>query len=479
MTPDPLPASSPSAQGVDARGIDAFLDALEGAGEVDPHSLMVVRHGHVVAAGWWAPHTADRVHLLYSLSKSFTATALGLAVDEGLVGLDDTVLSHFPEFDADVADPRSRSMRVRHVAAMASGHRDDTWERAVALDPDEPVRGFLRIPPDREPGTVFAYNQPCTYSLATIVRQRSGQTLTAYLRRRLLDPLGIGGVGWQRDAAGRELGFSGLHATTDAIARLGLLYLRGGRWGDRQLLAPGWVAQATQEQIANPDEPFPDWQQGYGFQFWMSRHGYRGDGAYGQFCLVLPEQDAVVAITAATDRMQLVLDAVWEHLLPALGATAPAGPAADAALADRLARLDLPPVPAAPAPPAAAGWRDVTFTPTDEALSEQHSLRAVRVTGDGDGWALTLLEDGWQQRSRLGTDGWAVTEANATGEVPTAVSGGWTDRDTLRADVLFLETPHRLRLSADLPSRTCTATWVTTPLHAESLTQLGAPRPLG
>jgi CubicO group peptidase (beta-lactamase class C family) len=290
VIPTDLPRASAESQGVDPAGIDAFLDTLEAASDVEPHSLMVLRHGQVLAQGWWAPYEREQPHLLYSLSKSFASTALGLAVGEGLVDLDATVLSYFPELDADITDPRSRSMRVRHVAAMASGHLSETLERALTNDPVDLVRGFLLVPPDREPGTVFAYNQPCTYTLAAIVQRLSGQTLVDYLRPRLFDPLGIGQVGWQQHPVGRDLGFTGLHATTDAIARLGLLYLQRGVWNGTRLLSEAWVAEATSVQVANPDESNPDWRQGYGFQFWMARHGFRGDGAYGQFCIVLPEQ---------------------------------------------------------------------------------------------------------------------------------------------------------------------------------------------
>ena len=188
---------------------------------------MIIRHGDVVAEGWWSPYAEERVHLLYSLSKSFTSTAAAFAIAEGLLDLDATVLSYFPEFDSEITDPHSRSMLLRDLAAMASGHLEETVERAFALDPVEPVRGFLLIPPDREPGSVFAHNQPCTYALAAIIQRLTDQTLTAYLRPRLLDPLGIGEVGWQQYPDGRDIGYSGLHATTDAIARLGLLYSVG------------------------------------------------------------------------------------------------------------------------------------------------------------------------------------------------------------------------------------------------------------
>ena len=350
MTVSALPRGSAESQGVDPAGILAFLDALDSTPDIELHSLMIIRHGLVVAEGWWSPYSPEQAHLLYSLSKSFTSTAAAFAVDEGLLDLDATVLSYFPEFDAEITDPGSRSMLVRHVAAMASGHLEETIEQARALDPAEPVRGFLLIPPDREPGTVFAYNQPCTYSLGAIVQRLSGQTLIEYLRPRLFDPLGIDRAGWQQHPEGRDVGFTGLHATTDAIARLGLLYLQRGIWNGTRLLSEEWVAAATRVQVDNPNEPHPDWRQGYGFQFWMSRHGYRGDGAYGQFCLVLPEQDAVIATTAATENMQGILDAAWAHLLPAMNASTVHPSPVGQELTDRLSRLRLEPLRAQHAP---------------------------------------------------------------------------------------------------------------------------------
>ncbi len=170
---------------------------------------MVVRHGHVVAEGWWAPHTPERTRLLYSLSKSFTSTALGFALREGLFDLDAPVVSHFPEFAADITDAGSRSMTLRHLASMASGHDREMLQEAIMRDPEEPVRGFLLMPPDQVPGTVFAYSQPCTYALASIIQRNAGMPLTQlpaapavrparHRPRRLADLAARPGAGLQR-----------------------------------------------------------------------------------------------------------------------------------------------------------------------------------------------------------------------------------------------------------------------------------------
>jgi hypothetical protein len=363
---------------------------------------------------------------------------------------------------------------------MASGHREETINRALALDPLEPVRGFLLLPPDQEPGSVFAYNQPCTYTLAAIVQRLSGQTLIEYLRPRLFDPLGIDQAGWQQDVAGRDLGYTGLHATTDAIARLGLLYLQRGVWNGHRLLAEEWVAEATRLQVKTPNEPNPDWRQGYGFQFWMARHGYRGDGAYGQFCVVLPEQNAVIATTAGTENMQGILDAVWTHLLPAMRATTLApSPVADQ-LAARLDGLQLAAFSAKSAPDSSATpWTEASFRPSGGVCEPQPTLTAVQLHHDGELWQLTLLEDDVAFGATVGFAGWRTnlteTEYGSTG-VPLAISGGWTDVDTFRAEVIFLETPHRLGLTCSLASGTFQASWRTVPLRAGPLSALRMPR---
>jgi CubicO group peptidase (beta-lactamase class C family) len=201
--PSSLPRGKAADEGVDPAATLRFLDALDERPDIEMHSLMVVRNGRVVAEGWWAPYSAGRPQLLYSLSKSFTSTAAAFAQAEGLLDLDDTVTSHLPEFAADITDPRSRSMKVRHVASMAAGHPREMLGEALERDRKEPVRGFLLIPPDHDPGTVFAYSPALHLTLASIIQRNAGMPLTRYLRPRLLDPLGIGHVGWFTLAPGR------------------------------------------------------------------------------------------------------------------------------------------------------------------------------------------------------------------------------------------------------------------------------------
>jgi len=253
---------------------------------------------------------------LWSLSKSFTSTAVGLAVAEGKLSVDDLVLKFFPDEAPENQSDNLKRMRVRDLLTMNAGHQDElNWR-------DEPhwVKAFLAHPVPHKPGTHFRYNTPATYMLSAIVQKVTGQTVLEYLTPRLFEPLGIEKSKWEASPQGISIGGYGLFLRTEDIAKFGQLYLQKGQWNGKQLLPAWWVEQATSKQVSNGSDPHSDWDQGYGFQFWRCRHGvYRGDGKDGQFCIVLPKQDAVVAITANTRNMQAALNIVWDKLLPAFG----------------------------------------------------------------------------------------------------------------------------------------------------------------
>lgn len=308
-----LPRSTPESQGVSSKGIRDYVVAAN-AEVQSMHSFMLVRHGNVIAEAWWAPHTAEEQHVLWSLSKSFTSTAVGLAIDERKLDLDDKVLKFFPdEAPAEVSEHLA-DMSVRDLLAMAAGHEKE----AVVKDQQHWRKIFLAQPVPFEPGTHFKYNTPATYMLSAIVQKVTGQTVLEFLKPRLFEPLGIENPKWDNSPEGVTLGGYGLFIRTEDIAKFGQLYLQKGKWNGKQIIPQEWVEMATSKQVSNGDDPKSDWNQGYGFQFWRCRHNaFRGDGKDGQFCIILPEQDAVVAITANTENMQKELNVVWDHLLPA------------------------------------------------------------------------------------------------------------------------------------------------------------------
>ncbi len=445
--PVALPRSTPEAQGVPSSAILGFVEAAEK--NVDAlHSLMVLRHGHVVAEGWWEPYRRDDPHVLFSLSKSFASTGIGLAIAEGRLSLDDTVLSFFPEEAPAEPSENLKAMRVRDLLSMSTGHHADAIEPFPYMDPNvSPVRAFLALPVAHKPGTHFVYNTPASFMLSAIVQKVSGTPLVDYLRPRLFEPLGIRNPKWNATPKGVSLGGFGLSVTTEDIARLGQLYLQKGEWGGTRILTAEWVAAATARQVSNGSNPASDWDQGYGYQFWRCRHGvYRGDGAFGQYCIVMPEQDAVVAITSGVRDMQAVLNLVWEHLLPAMRAAAPlpADAPAQGRLSQKLASLSLPPQAGKPTSPNARRVSGRVFDlPKNDDGIEAVAVHlgqepTLAVTAQGREYRVPLGMGTWQRGGQLPM---SRVRSMPDGAYAVAASGAWTDDDTFTVKACFHETP--------------------------------------
>ncbi len=340
----PLPRSTPEAQGLSSQAVCDFLDAVD---KIDTlHSFMLVRHGHVVAEGWWKPEAPDKPHILWSLSKSFDSTAVGLAVAEGRFTLEDPVLKFFPEDAPSEPSENLRAMKVRDLLTMSCGH-----DKEPKIENHAPrVRDFLAHPVPHKPGTHFQYNTYGSYVLSAIVTKVTGQTVLDFLKPRLFEPLGIENARWDASPEGPSLGGYGLYLCTEDIAKFGQLYLQKGAWGGKRLLPESWVLEATRKHVSNDQGSHSrigvDWTQGYGFQFWRcTNNAFRGDGRAGQLCVVLPEKDAVLAITADANAFQPQMNAIWEKLLPAFAeAPLPENAPVQARLRERIASLVAHPV---------------------------------------------------------------------------------------------------------------------------------------
>ena len=350
-----LPRSTPEEQGVSSAGLLAFLEAVAKS-EYEFHSFMMARHGQVIAEGWWKPHAPDRNHVLHSLSKSFTSTAVGFAVSEGKLSVEDPVISFFSDDLPAEISPNLKALRVKHLLTMSVGQDEDSLPHLTKEK--NWVKAFLALPIDFEPGTEFLYNTGASYMLSAIVQHVTGQRIFDYLRPRLFEPLGIQGMTWSTCPRGINAGGFGLSMQTEGLVKFGQFYLQQGRWLRRQILPAAWVQEATTFKIQPPPhlgeslddlKKRSDWHQGYCYQFWRCRHdAFRGDGKDGQFMIVMPKQHAVVAITAHLGDMQGELNLVWDHLLPAIHPAAlPPDQPAQAQLQARLSSLALPPSPGA------------------------------------------------------------------------------------------------------------------------------------
>ncbi|MCK8058486.1 MULTISPECIES: serine hydrolase [unclassified Fusibacter] len=274
------------------------------------HSVMILRHGKVIAEGSFAPFEQAQAHLMFSLSKSFTSTAIGISVEEGLLSLDDKVIDFFPEMRGIAKGTYTDDLTIRHLLCMSAGQDQENMMTGNW------VEAFFSQPISHAPGTKFMYNTLGTYILSAILQKVSGTTLEAYLEPRLFEPLGIREHHWHQSPQGISAGGFGLMINVEDIAAFGQLYLNKGVFNGKRILSERYVTDATSVQIANGEDVNSDWTQGYGYQFWMCRNGaYRGDGAYGQYCLVMPDEDMVIGITAGLSDLQAPLDLIFETLI--------------------------------------------------------------------------------------------------------------------------------------------------------------------
>lgn len=439
ISASPLPRSTPEAQGISSAALLKFVQTADQ--EIKTmNSFMVVRRGQVVAEGWWSPYGPEVPHQLFSLSKSFTSTAIGMLVADGKLKLTDPVLSFFPDDAPAEPSEHLKAMRIHDLLIMSTGHEKEPNLR----DSDQSwAKAFLAQPVPHKPGTHFLYNTPGSYMLSAIVQKVTGETLLDYLRPRLFAPLGIDHPTWEQNKEGINTGGWGLNLRTEDIAKFGQLYLQKGRWGDRQLLPAAWVEEATSLRTSNGSAPESDWDQGYGYQFWRCRplHVYRGDGAFGQYCIVMPDQDAVVAITSGVSDMQAVMNLVWNILLPAMQTDAlPANPEGAAQLEAVLAKLSVPAQTGAAASPLAGEFAGRRYTLADNGPG----VESFRLIPGSDGTTAVIL--GWKGHEQTVTcqpGTWRKTPLSMDDgtERRTAVSGAWTDDRTYVLKICSYETP--------------------------------------
>ncbi|NIK70655.1 MULTISPECIES: serine hydrolase [unclassified Paenibacillus] len=318
--------------------------------DLQVNSFMLLQDGKVTAEYWREPYRKDTPQLLYSLSKSFTSIAVGIAWDKGLLELDEPVISFFPDKLPATVSPNLARMTIRHLLSMTAGH-DFNLYSAVAAEQDW-VAAFLAQEVALEPGTHYLYSTHSTYMLSAIIERVTGQSLVDFLMPALFEPLGIPRPVWETCPLGITAGGMGLSLTTESVAKFGQMLLNSGVYGKNRIVSERYLELATTEQsdnrIANAGKI--DSMQGYGYQFHLCRRGcYRGDGSFGQMCFVAPKEKLVIAMTASFSNMrelQLMLDLIYEHIFDRLEnkelpVSAPASDMLQQQLS-RLSRLHIP-----------------------------------------------------------------------------------------------------------------------------------------
>jgi CubicO group peptidase (beta-lactamase class C family) len=453
-----LQRSTPEAEGLSSEVITSFIGALEQ--EIDaPHSLMIVKNGKVVTEAWWDPYNAQTPHELWSLSKSFTSTAIGFAVQEGLLSIDDLVISFFPDKIPENPDWQLKQLRVKDLLTMTTGHNKEPFP---ADTDDDWVKTFLDSELPYLPGTHFMYNTPATYMLSAIIHKISGEKLIDYLYPRLFEPLQIEKPQWEMDPKGINTGGWGLHLKTEDIAKFGQFYLQKGKWNGSQLLSQDWITMATSKQVSNGSNPDNDWMQGYGFQFWRSRYNtYRGDGAMGQFCLVFPDQDTVVAITSGTNNMGEIMQLTLDIILPVLKeGKIPRNDQALLALQKKIASLKIKAVEGQMTNRQQKKWlnKEFHFDENDQGIKTisfktQNKEYSVQIKMEG---GIQIIPFGQQRYIKAKVKGHLpYSRTRRSSFIPEsslryiknktiASNGAWTDENEFHLRVYLYETPARM-----------------------------------
>ena len=453
-----LSRSNPEVEGVSSEGINNFIEAVSKS-KHELHSFMILRHGKVVSEGWWNPYRNDLKHTLYSCSKSFTATAIGFAVSERKLTVNDKVISFFPEDLPNQISSNLAELKIKDLLSMSVGHEKEPSN--IISTSDNWVKEFLNTPIKYQPGTKFLYNSPATYMLSAIVQKVTGQRVIDYLKPRLFDPLGISGIDWEIDPKGINTGGWGLRLKTEDMAKFGQLFLQKGKWNGKQILPASWVEEAsTMKILQDPNatqsrKDSSDWLQGYCYQMWRCRNnGYRADGANGQFIIVLPDKDAVIAITAEAPDMQGEINLIWKHLLPAFeDKKLPSNPKLMASLKEKASSLYLPTLS-----------RNVHSAKESNISGKNYSMITGEKTFEGASFEfknnicyLSLKTDSVTHRIPFGFGKWELSEttkfgpylvarakANRVGLPIFKVAGsyGWKDEKTIEMTLRYIESPH-------------------------------------
>jgi len=451
-TPFVLPRSTPEIQGISSAGISRFLDAIKQTGQ-EFHSIMILRHGNIVAEGWWAPYSSEHRQQLYSLSKSFTGTAIGLAVSEGLLNVDDPIIKFFPDYLPAVVSDNLAALKIRHLLSMSVGHGKDSillLEASPAGVPWE--KTFLGLPVVFKPGSQFMYNSGASFMLSAIIKKVTGQTAHEYLKPRLYKPLGITNTTWGENWEGINMGASHLRMPTEDIAKFGQLYLQKGVWNGKQVISKDWVAEASSKQMVNGKND-SSWGYGYGFQFWLNPPGgFRGDGAFGQYSMILPELDAVVAITSESIDTKKTMQVVWDVLLPEMkNALLPANKTDHQTLLNELKDLKYVPPQLAVSSPIAEKISGKEF------MLDKNPFNAKSVTFSfaGDTCVFTLKEDGkpdiiitnsinhWIRKGNLKPSAHSLFSLRRIDfDSIVAASATWQNDNTLLLTWRYIETVH-------------------------------------
>jgi CubicO group peptidase (beta-lactamase class C family) len=318
------PTGKPEDYSVSTDAIQQTIDFIRKGKNLELHSFLLLRRGTLLWEEYFRPNEANYLHVQYSVSKSFAATAIGLAQDEGLLNVEDKLSSFFPEHANLFESDDKKELNLHHLLIMGSGY-ENTEQEVFSKNSlvGDLTKAALEVPLIHKPGEVFDYYSLGSYLFTSAFSQVVPEGIHSYLQRKLFKQLDINASVWNVDSMGIPFGGFGLFLTAYDMTKLGQLYLREGNWQGQQLLSKSFIKTATSKQISNCNQDADkniNWRSGYGYQFWINSFGgYRGDGMKGQFIVVLPEQELVIVMTGNYDEMDVPLISIENNLLPNVG----------------------------------------------------------------------------------------------------------------------------------------------------------------
>lgn len=454
----PLPYSTPESEGVSSAALSVLIDSLDKLKYM--HGVTVFRHGKVILQASWKPYSPGVPHHLFSLSKSFVSCAAGFAISEGLLGFETTLGELFPEETGAPGVPASvGATTIRNLLTMRGVHGACAMMGSIFKgDHKALLEGYMRFPAEFRPGEAFTYDSGNTYMLSAALQKVTGMDLVAYLQPRLFDSLGIKPPFWQQDYNGVRLGGWGLFLSLEDISRFTKLISEGGVWEGRQLLPREYIEAATSFQSENAHNKTRDWSNGYGYQFWMCSHdgAFRGDGACGQFAIVIPDYDIAIATEAGLPEMGNIMADIWDKFLPLVdkeGKALVPDRAAQHALAARLSDLELP----RPMGAFASDQEGGVF----KLAPNREGFEKLGLEFQASGGKLTLVKGGEYFDLPFAYNGWAFGHAGklygrdrATLGGDTAISAAWESPNVLLLNMAFINEPTFSRLRIEFQGRT-------------------------
>ena len=266
--------------------------------KINIHQMILLQDGSKVFDAYAKGHE-DKKENVYSVSKSFTSIAIGILIDQGVLSLEDYVLFYFAN-DLKKYKDGYEKLKLKHLLTMTVGQASDRYYGLS--DQHDPIEIFFNTPLKHEPGTVFYYSNFTTLMLSIIVTKVTGQTLNAFLDKKLYQKIGLNDIEWP-EYAGYSLGCTGLRLSVKDMARFGLLLLNEGSWNGEQIVSKKYIKAATSMQMKTTNQDNPDDQEGYGYQFWMNDCGdYKAVGLYNQLIIINQKFNLVFACIAYEER---------------------------------------------------------------------------------------------------------------------------------------------------------------------------------